>query len=153
MNDRRPLAWNQWAEVVGREPREPRFIGDMPHGWVASDFIRSALDLFVYERRDDSALVLAAGVPESWLRGDGVRIENYRTPWGPLSLSMQAEGDRLTLRLQGTARPPGGFVIPADLFGPSDALIDGRRAKWSGGELKAARAPAVIVLTRRREAP
>ncbi|KFE67449.1 discoidin domain-containing protein [Hyalangium minutum] len=153
MNDRRPLAWNQWAEVVGREPREPRFIGDMPHGWVASDYIRSALDLFVYERRDDSALVLAAGVPESWLRGDGVRLENYRTPWGALSLSMQAEGDRLTIRLQGTARPPGGFVIPADLFGPSDALVDGRRAKWSGAELKAARAPAVIVLTRRKGGP
>ena len=153
MNDRRPLAWNQWAEVVGREPREPRFIGDMPHGWVASDFIRSALDLFVYERRDDNAIILAAGVPESWLRDDGVRIENYRTPWGTLSLTMQAAGDRLTLRLHGTARPPGGFIIPADLFGPSDAVIDGRRTGWNGAELKVARAPATIVLTRREKAP
>ncbi|WP_224362921.1 discoidin domain-containing protein [Hyalangium versicolor] len=149
MGDRRPLAWNQWAEVVGREPREPRFIGDMPHGWVASDFIRSALDLFVYERRDDDALVIAAGVPESWLRGDGVRIENQRTPWGTLSLSMKAEGDRLTLRLQGMARPPGGFILPADLFGPSEALVDGRRVKWTGAELQIARAPATIVLIRR----
>ena len=45
MNDRRPHAWNQWAEVVGREPRKSRFIGDMPHGWVASDFGRSFLDM------------------------------------------------------------------------------------------------------------
>ncbi|MGH6706398.1 MAG: discoidin domain-containing protein, partial [Sphingomicrobium sp.] len=39
MNDRRPAAWNQWAEVVGGDPREVRFIGDMPHAWVASDFV------------------------------------------------------------------------------------------------------------------
>ena len=68
MADRRPPAWNQWAEVVGRDPREPRFIGDMPHGWVASDFIRSALDLFAYERDGDHALVLAAGVPAGLAR-------------------------------------------------------------------------------------
>lgn len=61
--DQRPLGWNQWAEVVGREVRKPRFVGDMPHGWVASDFIRSALDLFAYERDADNALVLAAGLP------------------------------------------------------------------------------------------
>ncbi|WP_224247856.1 discoidin domain-containing protein [Hyalangium gracile] len=151
MGDRRPHAWNQWAEVVGRDPREPRFIGDMPHGWVASDFIRSALDLFVYERRDDDALVIAAGVPESWLQGDGVRIQNHHTPWGALSFTLRAEGDRLTIRLEGTARPPGGFIIPADLFDPSDARINGRRAKWSGAELEVARAPATIVLTRRKE--
>jgi hypothetical protein len=33
--DRRPQGWNQWAEVVVRDAREPRFLGDMPHGWVA----------------------------------------------------------------------------------------------------------------------
>ena len=38
----RPAAWNHWAEVVWREPRAPRFIGDMPHTWIGSDFIRSA---------------------------------------------------------------------------------------------------------------
>ena len=36
MKDRRPAAWNQWAEVVGRDPRAPRFIGDMPHTWVGT---------------------------------------------------------------------------------------------------------------------
>ena len=32
--DQRPPAWNQWAEVVWRDPAPPRFIGDMPHTWV-----------------------------------------------------------------------------------------------------------------------
>ena len=51
--DQRPAAWNQWAEVVGREPRQPRFIGDMPHAWIDSDYIRSVLDMFAYERQSD----------------------------------------------------------------------------------------------------
>ncbi|HKD12008.1 MAG TPA: discoidin domain-containing protein, partial [Thermoanaerobaculia bacterium] len=33
---RRPAAWNQWAEVVGREVRKPRFVGDMPHAWAGA---------------------------------------------------------------------------------------------------------------------
>ena len=52
--DRRPEGWNQWAEVVVRDAREPRFLGDMPHGWVASDQIRSVLDLFAYEDEGES---------------------------------------------------------------------------------------------------
>ena len=57
--DRRPAGWNQWAEVVLRDAREPRFLGDMPHGWVASDQIRSVLDLFAYE--DEGERVAGAG--------------------------------------------------------------------------------------------
>src|SRR5262249_57865880 len=78
---RRPSAWNQWAEVVGREPRRMRFLGDMPHGWVASDFIRSTLDLFAYERETDHAMVLGAGIPERWIDRAGVKIDGLRTPY------------------------------------------------------------------------
>jgi hypothetical protein len=112
MADRRPAEWNQWAEVVGREPRKPRFVGDMPHGWVAGDFIRSALDLFAYEREGDHALVLAAGVPSTWLDGDGIALTGLRTPWGPLSYTLRREGGRNILRVRaGSAMPPGGLVI------------------------------------------
>jgi hypothetical protein len=111
MLDRRPLAWNQWAEVVGRLPREPRFIGDMPHAWVASDFIRSALDLFAYDRPADHALVLAAGVPLSWTKGPGVRVRNLQTPYGPLSYSLKSDGRGQILILDAGASPPGGFVL------------------------------------------
>ena len=57
---RRPAAWHEWAEVVWRDPRTPKFIGDMPHTWVGSDFVRSVLDVLAYTRERDSALVLAA---------------------------------------------------------------------------------------------
>ena len=69
--DRRPPAWNQWPEVVYRDLRAPNFLGDLPHTWVASDFIRSFLDLLAYERDSDQALVLAAGVPDDWIAAPG----------------------------------------------------------------------------------
>ena len=52
--DRRPAGWNQWAEVVVREPREPRFLGDMPHGWVASDQIRAIVSAPAYVSAGDA---------------------------------------------------------------------------------------------------
>ncbi|HEV7660283.1 MAG TPA: discoidin domain-containing protein [Allosphingosinicella sp.] len=112
MADRRPAGWNQWAEVVGRLPREPRFIGDMPHGWVASDYINALLDMIAYERPRDRALVLAAGIPDAWLAGAGISVERLRTPYGRLSYSLRAEGRRLRIawRLEGRA-PPGGLVL------------------------------------------
>jgi hypothetical protein len=108
--DVRPRAWNGWAEVVGRDLREPRFIGDMPHAWVSSDYIRSALDLLVYER--DGALVLAAGVPMDWIdSGDGVGVVNLRTAYGPLTYRLRHEGAGYVLTIEEGAAPPRGFVL------------------------------------------
>ncbi len=135
--DMRPRAWNGWAEVVGRDEREPRFIGDMPHAWISSDYIRSTLDLLVYERDRDHALVLAAGVPTAWLAGEGVGVTGVRTAWGPLTYNLREDGDGYVLTLDGQVTPPGGFVIqwPARETPPARVRIDGREANWSGSEL------------------
>jgi hypothetical protein len=143
----RPPAWNQWAEVVGHEPRQVRFIGDMPHGWVASDFIRSALDLFAYERDADHALVLAAGVPASWLAGEGVAIRDLSTAYGKLGYTLKQNAKRLDLHIAAGAMPPGGFVFAwpyPDSAGTT--RINGRRATWQDGELHVATSPAEIVV-------
>jgi hypothetical protein len=143
----RPPGWNQWAEVVGHEPRQVRFIGDMPHGWVASDFIRSALDLFAYERDADRALVLAAGVPANWLAGEGVAIADLHTPYGKLGYTLKQNGERLHLRIAAGATPPGGFVFAWPRSEPPGATqIDGKRVDWQGGELHIAAAPAEIIV-------
>ena len=138
--DRRPAGWNQWAEVVVRDPREPRFLGDMPHGWVASDHIRSVLDLFAYEHEGQRALVLAAGVPLAWLDGQGLAIDRLRTPYGLLGwhARRRTAGGRHVVRFdlhEMRERPPGGIVLrgpwPADaqvsvdgvdIAGPADAI-------------------------------
>lgn len=126
--DQRPRAWNGWAEVVGREPRKPRFLGDVPHGWIASDFMRAALDAFAYEREPEHALLLAEGVPLAWLDGDGVAIRRLRTPYGPLSYSLRRGDGQLMLHVEaGLAIPPGGIVLrwpyPEQ---PGRARLDGR---------------------------
>ncbi|HTD52892.1 MAG TPA: coagulation factor 5/8 type domain-containing protein, partial [Thermoanaerobaculia bacterium] len=145
---RRPAAWNEWAEVVGRDPREPRFIGDMPHGWVASDFIRSFLDLFAYERPRDHALVLAAGIPVEWLSaGQRVGIRALRTPYGPLTYSLRQAGGRLRIRIAaGLAVPPGGLVLRPPLSGSRARVsANGKEIPVSGEEIVLRELPADVV--------
>lgn len=109
----RPAAWNHWAEVVFRDRDTPRFIGDMPHTWVGSDFIRSVIDMFAYEREDDDALVLGAAIPREWVESEtGVGVEMLRTPYGMLTFSMKREGDTTVVRIdKGLTVPRGGIVI------------------------------------------
>jgi hypothetical protein len=109
--DRRPAAWNQWAEVVGHDARKPRFVGDMPHAWIASDFVRSALDLFAYDREADKSMVLAAGVQVSWLEGEGIAIRDLRTPYGRLGYTLKAKGKQVTLTITQPIQPPGGLIL------------------------------------------
>lgn len=137
--DRRPAAWNGWAEVVGRDLREPRFIGDMPHAWISSDYIRSALDLFVYERDSDHALVLADGIPHDWLdTATGVGVRDVRTPYGRLSYLMVRNDGVIVVDISQGVAAPGGYVVrwPQGLALPTRTRIDGRNAKWDLGELK-----------------
>ena len=142
------MAWNQWPEVVGREPRQPRFVGDMPHGWVASDFIRAALDLFAYEREHDEALVLAAGVPARWLHGEGVRVRELRTPYGRLSYHLKKEEGHVVLHVEGGSQaPPGGFVLAwPGSRPPGDTRVNGRVVHWHGEELRFHDVPATVTV-------
>jgi hypothetical protein len=120
----------------------------MPHGWVASDFIRAALDLFAYEREADEALVLAAGLPPQWLDGDGITIENLRTPYGSLTYTLRRQGHHLRLAIAaGVQPPPGGlvFVWPeAQPAGPT--LVNGTPATWQGAELRIHQLPVEVVV-------
>ena len=145
-NDREPGNWNQWAEVVSRERRKPFFVGDLPHAWVASDFLRSTLDMFAYTRDIDSALVIAAGVPVEWFDGDGIAIERLRTPYGLLGYSLRRRDGKLLLEMSdGMKLPPGGIVLPWPYEGvPGETRINGQSARWQDGELKIQTLPAKI---------
>ena len=110
--DQRPRGWHHWAEVVDRRPRHPRFIGDMPHAWISSDYIRSALDLLAYERDSDHALVLGAGVRPGWLAHGPVGVQGLRTAFGSLGYRLVQDGATLTLTIEpGLADPPGGLWL------------------------------------------
>jgi len=148
MADQYPATWNQWPEVVWREPRAAKFLGDLPHTWVASDFLRSVADIFVYEREADSALVLAAGIPDAWLEESGVRVRGLSTWWGPLSYTARRSDDAVIVTIEAGVRiPPGGILVrpPGIGFTPRGATIDGRPATLgAGGEVLLRTAPATI---------
>jgi hypothetical protein len=148
--DRRPLAWNQWPEVIWRDPYAPKFIGDMPHGWVAAGYIEAVRDLFVYERDDDGALVVAAGIPATWLAGDDpVGVRRLPTHYGVLSYTLQREGpSALRLRLSGDLRvPPGGIIVAPPLAAPlTRVTVDGDPIEHQTDRVRVDRFPADVVL-------
>ncbi|CAN5860030.1 discoidin domain-containing protein [soil metagenome] len=151
--DRRPAGWNQWAEVVLRDAREPRFLGDMPHGWVASDQIRSVLDLFAYEHEGTQSLVLAAGVPMAWLAGPGLAIEGLRTPFGRLSWNAKARhvvakgGAREIIEFELKPLrdlPPGCIMLRGPWPTASHVWIDGKPAAIGAECIRLQRTPARV---------
>jgi hypothetical protein len=134
---RRPAGWNQWAEVVLPDEREPRFLGDMPHAWISSDYLRAALDLFAYER--DTSLVLGAGLPVAWKADGDIGVAGLSTAWGRLDYRLErlTAGawtltiDRRPERLAGRELRlawPGTGALPR-------ATADGRELAWQGREL------------------
>jgi len=121
---RRPPGWRHWAEVVFQDERAARFLGDMPHTWVGSDFIRSVLDMFVFERESEEVispgrareLVLAAGIPVGWLEGPGVAIADLPTPHGNLNYILYRAGDSVVMEIApGLEIPAGGLILDPPL--------------------------------------
>ena len=146
---RRPPAWGVWAEGIASDPRKVKFVGDIPHAWVGSDFIRSLSDLFAMARESDGALVLAAGIPAAWFDGfDGpVGVSRLGTPFGPISWEMRRESRGFRVRVDGgISVPPGGIVLRPPLPpGDCDARIDGEPVPCANGEVVLRRVPAEVL--------
>ena len=87
LSDRRPPAWNQWPEIAWRDRRAPAHVGDLPHTWVAAEYVLALRSLFAYERADNRTLVVAAGLAPEWTSGEGVRVHRMPTLHGPLSFT------------------------------------------------------------------
>lgn len=119
--DRRIRPWNQWPEISWRDPLGPSFIGDMPHSWIGAEYILAVRSLFAYEREADRSLVIAAGIPEDWLEGEGdVRVRDLPSYHGHLSYRLRREtADTYRLSLSGDLIiPPGGIVAMPPLPRP-----------------------------------
>jgi hypothetical protein len=123
MLGQRPSEWREWAEVVWRDPKAPKFIGDMPHGWVASDFLRSALDMFAYDR-EDGALVIGAGILPEWVtEAPGVAVRNLDTHQGIVSYTMQGSGSSIRVNVTGAL---ANVVVHSPRGRPKEVLVNGK---------------------------
>ena len=148
MQDRRPPGWRHWAEVVWPDPKTPRFIGDMPHTWVGSDFINSVRTMFLYEEEHRDALVIGAGLRREWIsEGEGVRVEGLPSYYGPVSYHYIGKGNGCRIEISGGLRlPPGGIEVVHHQAGRNvKVTVNGR--SWREFDASAVRLrslPAVI---------
>ncbi len=120
LSDRRPRVWNQWPEISWRDPRSPGHLGDVPHSWIGAEYVLAVLWMLAYESPGDASLVLAAGVSEAWLDGDGVELAELPTWWGRLGYRLWRDAPN-ALRLElapGLREPPGGIVVRPPLARP-----------------------------------
>jgi hypothetical protein len=117
LSDRRPPAWNQWPEIAWRDRRAPAHVGDLPHTWVAAEYVLAVRSLFAYERASDRRLVVAAGLAAEWTRGRGVRVREMPTLFGALSFSARTL-DQHTFRCEIGAGMNAGIELWPPLLGP-----------------------------------
>jgi len=147
-SDQRPATWNHWAEIVWRDEMNPKFIGDMPHTWIASDYINAVRSMFVYERESDSALVIGAGILEEWLDyEDGVMIKGFPTYYGNLDYTMKKRGADVVLRLAGNIKY-GRIVIKSPRSKPVKGVsVDGRNiSTFNEKEALVGKFPGEVIL-------
>ncbi len=149
LRDQRPSGWNHWAEVVTPHARTPRFIGDMPHTWVGSDFLNAVRAMFVYERDDDGAIIVGAGLRDAWVE-EGIGVQNLPTHAGPITLDVRTPAERIVVaRLDGQIDPAkhpillSTGLLTATLRGAS---VNRVKAIPVDGYLRIDRLPATVEL-------
>ena len=151
MEHQRPDAWNHWAEVVYRNPAEASFIGDMPHTWVGSDFIRSVLDMFVYDEAE--SLIIGAGIAPEWVAraADTTTIAGIRTPYGEIAYRVYKvkNAARVHFRFDRAPAPPrNGFIVRSVYDRPiRGARADGRAVAHTASEVRLKTLPRELVLS------
>ncbi len=131
-NDQRPETWNHWAEVVWKNIDEPRFIGDMPHTWVGSDYINAVRAMFVYEDDLDTSLILGAGLKEEWIDSpEGVKISQMPTYYGDVNYSVRKSKNGYEINISGDLQIPSNKIIFKNFNKdmPSNVLINGEESK------------------------
>lgn len=129
LSDRRPLAWNQWPEISWRDPRSPGHLGDVPHTWIAAEYMLALASLVASEREEKEEMVLAAGLSWKWISGKkkGFAVNGLMTRWGPLDFRISGNicetGVTIDFHIGDTiSQPPGGLFLDPPLP-PSHRIV------------------------------
>ena len=114
LSDQRPVEWNQWPEITWRDPRSPGHLGDVPHTWIAAEYMLALVSMVASEREGTAELVLAPGLPWSWISEDkGFSVRGLTIRYGKLDFKIRAHHDhRVTVQIGGgICVAPGGISI------------------------------------------
>jgi hypothetical protein len=127
MRYRRPDGWQMFAEVVDSRLRHTGYLGDMPHTWVGTEYVRAILGMLMHEA--DTHLELLPGTPPSWLIGTGLSVAELPTAYGPLTMTARENDDELRIMLS-----PGLYSdIPVWVTWPTRQRP---QQVWVDGELR-----------------
>ncbi len=153
LNDQHPHSWNAFAEVVWKDKTTPKFIGDIPHTWVGSDFINAVRSMFVYENEYDQSLVLASALYHSaeggWIDSpNGMSIENLPTYYGELSYSIKKENTSYLFNIFGNVELPENGIKIKNFNGsklPLQVYVNGKEiSSFTNNEIRVKEFPAVV---------
>lgn len=149
LKDQRPQGWNHWAEVVANGYRTMRFIGDMPHTWVGSDYINAIRAMFVYEINDDSTLVLGAGLKDEWM-ARGISIKGLPTHYGTISYSFSpVANQRQEISISGTVdTKKTTILLPITHFSAivQKVIVNGNEVIPTQGHIAISQLPSTVIL-------
>ncbi len=118
LSDRRPREWNQWPEITWRDPLSPGHLGDVPHTWIAAEYLLALASMVAAERESSASLVLASGMPWTWISEEsGFSVSQLPTRYGPLDFRIHAiSDDVIHIEIAETiSLPPGGLWITPPL--------------------------------------
>jgi hypothetical protein len=148
LSDRRPEPWNQWPEIAWRDSRAPAHLGDLPHTWIAAEYVLAVRSLIAYERDADQTLVLAAGLDPEWIEGAGVQVNRMPTPYGALSYSLRRV-DSTTVRFEMQSTVSAAVVLRPPMAGAlQSVLVDGRACtSFDENSVTLGGAPALVICT------
>jgi hypothetical protein len=154
MSDRRPRPWNQWPEISWRDTTAPAHLGDLPHTWIAAEYVLAVRSLFAYERESDESLIIAAGLAPEWLDGAGVKVNDMPTLYGPLSYSLHRL-DAATVRCEISTAMRGKVILSPPSAAPlRSAMVNG--GAWTtvpGDSVTLLRTPAEVLCSTSQMGP
>jgi hypothetical protein len=154
ISDRRPRPWNQWPEIAWRDSAAPAHLGDLPHTWIAAEYVLAVRSLFAYERESDESLIIAAGLAPEWLDGAGVKVDAMPTLYGPLSYSLRRL-DAATLRCEISSAVSAKVILRPPSAPPlRSAMVNG--GAWTtvpGDSVTVLHTPAEVVFSTSRTGP
>jgi hypothetical protein len=118
LSDRRPVVWNQWPEITWRDPRSPGHLGDVPHTWIAAEYLLAFASMVACEREAEDRMVLAQGLSWQWISAgpEGFAVRGLMTRFGALDFEIRAAGpDRIDFLVEKIFMPPGGLSVSPPL--------------------------------------
>lgn len=109
--------------LVWREEQKPQGlgyeeVGDMPHNWASTEFLRMVVHMLQIDRGDE--LHLLEGFPAAWAAPEKkTRLRGIRTPFGTIDLELTGleNGVRVRLAFQDGARLPRRLVVHRRAWG------------------------------------